>query len=55
LWLVAGSPAISPAAAVLPALIITLATTLTEAVSLWGLDNLTVTAVAVVILQLWTF
>jgi phytol kinase len=55
LWLVAGSPAISPAAAVLPALIITLATTLTEAVSLWGLDNLTVTAVAIVILQLWTF
>jgi phytol kinase len=55
LWLVAGSPQISPAAALLPALAITIATTLVEAVSIWGLDNLTITAVAILILQLWPF
>lgn len=52
LWLMPGLPAISPATAVLPALIITLATTLVEAISIWGLDNLTVTAVAILILKL---
>lgn len=55
LWIVAGPPEISPAAALLPALVITVATTLVEAVSIWGLDNLTITAVAILILQLWSF
>jgi dolichol kinase len=55
LWAVGGSPEISLAAALLPALIITFATTLVEAVSIWGLDNLTITAVAILILQAWQF
>jgi phytol kinase len=55
LWLMPGQPAISPAAAVLPALVIMAVTTLIEAVSIWGLDNLAVTTAAVVILSLWPF
>lgn len=55
LWAVGGSPNISLEAALMPALIITIATTLVEAVSIWGLDNLTITAVAILILQLWSF
>lgn len=55
LWVMPGAPDISPAAAVLPALVIMLATTLIEAVSIWGLDNLTVTAAAILILSLWPF
>jgi dolichol kinase len=46
LWVVGGTPDISPNAALIPALIITISTTLVEAVSIWGLDNLTITAVA---------
>jgi hypothetical protein len=30
-------------------------TTLIEAVSIWGLDNLTVTAAAILILRAWSF
>ncbi|RMG90884.1 MAG: phosphatidate cytidylyltransferase [Chloroflexi bacterium] len=55
LWLIPGTPDVGPATAVFPALVIALATTLTEAISIWGLDNLTVTAVATVILSLWPF
>ncbi|MCA9897481.1 MAG: hypothetical protein H6654_11445 [Ardenticatenaceae bacterium] len=55
LWAVGGSPDISLSAALVPALVITVATTLVEAVSIWGLDNLTITAVAILILQLWPF
>ncbi|MCB8942587.1 MAG: hypothetical protein H6658_02310 [Ardenticatenaceae bacterium] len=55
LWLIGGSPAIAPATAVLPALVITIITTLIEAISIWGLDNLTITAVAILILQYWPF
>jgi dolichol kinase len=55
LWLVAGPPDVSPTAAVFPALVISLATMLTEAVSIWGLDNLTITAVAGTLLALWPF
>jgi phytol kinase len=55
LWGMAGLPAISPQAALLPALAVTAATTLVEAVSIWGLDNLTITAVAILILQAWPF
>ena len=55
LWILSGPPDISPVAALLPALIVILAATLTEAFSIWGLDNLTVTAVAIIILTLWQF
>ncbi|MBP8950505.1 MAG: hypothetical protein KBG73_16795 [Candidatus Promineofilum sp.] len=55
LWVMPGLPEISPAAAVLPALIIMGVTTLIEAVSIWGLDNLTVTAAAILILSVWRF
>lgn len=55
LWLQAGSPELSPTAALLPALVVAFATTLTEAVSPFGLDNLTATASAVLILSLWPF
>ena len=55
LWAVPGTPVISAGTAVFPALIITTATTFVEAVSLWGLDNLTITAVAILILKLWPF
>jgi hypothetical protein len=55
LWLVNGSPDLSPTAALLPALVIAGAAALVEAVSVWGLDNLTVTAAAVLILLIWPF
>jgi phytol kinase len=55
LWAVGGSPVVAAGTAVLPALIITIATTLMEAVSIWGIDNLTVTAVAILILSYWPF
>ncbi|MBP6015866.1 MAG: hypothetical protein KA586_04040 [Candidatus Promineofilum sp.] len=55
LWVMPGTPEISPSAAFLPALIIMGVTTLIEAVSIWGLDNLTVTAAAIVILSVWPF
>ncbi len=55
LWLPGGAPAISPVAAFFPAFVITLVTTLIEAVSIWGVDNLTITAAAILILQYWPF
>ena len=55
LWLMPGQPEIAPPAAVLPALVVMLVTTIVEAVSIWGLDNLTVTAAAMVVLGLWPF
>lgn len=55
LWGMGGMPVISFAAALLPALLVAAATTLVEAVSIWGLDNLTITAVAILILQAWPF
>jgi phytol kinase len=55
LWRVPGPPEITPLMALLPALVVTICTALVEAVSLWGIDNLTITAVAIVILSLWPF
>lgn len=55
LWVMPGPPAITPAMAFLPALVITIATTAVEAVSIWGSDNVTITAVALLILSLWPF
>lgn len=55
LWLIPGPPTIDPIAALLPAVTVMLLTTLTEAVSVWGLDNLTVTGMAMLVLSLWPF
>jgi phytol kinase len=55
LWILGGPPEITPVAALLPALIIILFATLIEAVSIWGLDNLTVTGAAIIIISLWQF
>jgi len=55
LTLMPGLPDITPAGAFLPALVITTCTTLIEAVSIKGIDNLTITAVAIVILNFWPF
>ncbi len=55
LWVMPGSPDITPLAAVLPALAIMAVTTVIEAVSVFGLDNVTVTAAAILILSLWPF
>lgn len=55
LWAVAGTPDITPAQALLPALVITLVTTVVEAISILGVDNLTITAVSVFILSIWPF
>jgi phytol kinase len=55
LWLVDGPPHLTPATALLPALVMSAVTMLVEAVSIWGLDNLTITAVAILILASWPF
>ncbi len=55
LWIIPGAPQIIPAEALIPALIVSFATALVEAVTIWGLDNLTVTATAMIILSLWFF
>ena len=46
---------LSPAAAILPAVVLATVTALVEAVSINGLDNLTITAAAIVIISLWPF
>ena len=55
LWLLPGIPAIAPLAALAPAVAIMVSTTLVEAVSIWGLDNLTITIAAILILFVWPF
>jgi phytol kinase len=55
LWVISGTPDVTPLGATVPALVVALATTLVEAVSIWGLDNLTVTAAAMIILSIWPF
>ena len=55
LWLMPGTPDLTPLAAVTPALVVGFTTALVEAVSIWGVDNLTVTATAMVILSIWPF
>ncbi|MCZ7672944.1 MAG: hypothetical protein M5U34_40405 [Chloroflexi bacterium] len=55
LWFMPEPPAITPLGAVLPALTVMVATTLVEAVSIRGIDNLTITAVAILILNFWPF
>ena len=55
LWLMPGLPEVAPVAAILPASTVMVLTTMVEAVSLWGIDNLTITAVAILILSVWPF
>jgi phytol kinase len=55
IWIVAGSPEVTATGAMLPALVITIVTTLVEAVSIWGIDNLTTTAAASLLLNAWQF
>jgi len=55
LWIVPGPPALGPLLALGPAVAIMGSTTLIEAVSIWGLDNLTITAAAILILSIWPF
>ncbi len=55
LWIMPGNPELTSLEAVAPALVVALATSLVESVSIWGVDNLTVTATAMIILALWPF
>lgn len=55
LWIMPGPPIITPLAAIAPALTVIFTTTVVEALSPWGLDNLTVTATAILVLSLWPF
>lgn len=55
LWLIPGPPEVSAGAAMGVALVVMGSTTLIEAVSIWGLDNLTVTGATMAILLLWPF
>jgi phytol kinase len=55
LWVIPGPPEITPVQALLPAAVVATVTALTEAVSVWGLDNVTITSVAIVILFAWPF
>jgi len=55
LWIIPGMPALTPAEALLPALVVAFFTAIVESITIWGLDNLTVTATAMIILSLWFF
>lgn len=55
LWIIPGMPEITALQALPPALIVGFFTAIVEAVTIWGLDNLTVTATASIILSLWPF
>ena len=55
LWLIPGSPAVSLLGALAPAIAIMGSTTIIEAVSIWGLDNITITTAASLILLSWPF
>jgi len=55
MWIIPGPPEIAPLEAIAPTLVVMTATTFTEAISPWGLDNLTITSVAIIILKLWPF
>jgi len=55
LWVLNGPPNLSPGNALLPALIVAFATTMIEAVTILGLDNLSITLGAVLILNVWPF
>jgi phytol kinase len=55
LWLIPGPPTIDAWTALGPAVAIMGSTTLIEAVSIWGLDNITITGASILILLVWPF
>lgn len=55
LWLIPGPPTVSPLLALGPAIAIMGSTTVIEAVSIWGLDNITITTASILILLAWPF
>jgi phytol kinase len=55
LWIMPGLPNVSPQGAIAPAIFTATATALVEAVSILGVDNLMVTATAMIILSAWPF
>ncbi len=55
LWLMPGSPDLTPINAILPALAVGIVTTVAEAVSIMGLDNITVTLAAMAVLNFWPY
>lgn len=55
LWLMPGMPELSPLRVLAPAGITLLPATLTEAITPWGLDNLTVPAITILTFTLWPF
>lgn len=55
LWIMPGMPELTPVQAFLPALVVSMLTTIVEAVSIWGLDNITITATAAIILAQWPY
>lgn len=55
LWIIPGVPELTPIQAILPALTVGIVTTLIEAVSVVGLDNITVTLAAGTVLNFWPY
>jgi len=55
IWAVPGSPDVTKAGAILPALSVSVVTTFVEAISIWGVDNITITAAATLLLSAWRF
>lgn len=53
LWWMSGDPYLSAGAAFVPALFLSILTTFIEAISIWGLDNLTITAAAILFFTIW--
>ena len=55
LWLMPGFPNLTAGQAILPAIIVAIITMFVEAISIWGIDNLTITAYAIFFFLLWPF
>ncbi len=55
LWIMPGMPDLTAIQAILPALVVSILTTIVEAVSIGGLDNITVTATAGIVLSQWPY
>ena len=55
LWVIPGPPVVDAVAALTVAAVLVASTTVVEAISIWGMDNVTITACAVLILSIWPF
>jgi phytol kinase len=55
MWLIPGAPGLTPLSALLPAIVVVSTATVVEAFSINGLDNLTLTGAAILLLYLWPF